>query len=219
MLRNLIKSKTTTGFRRAVRDMIEEFRIQRLHHAALYRVHRYLGRELKLNVGCGPNLKAGWINIDLSDKADLQLDLREPLPFAAESVSLVYSEHFFEHLEYPDQALNFLKESLRILQPGGLFSVGVPDTEEILKAYASGDREYFVRARQLWHPAWCNTPMHSLNYHFRQGREHKYAYDFETLAQVLSEVGSVSIARRPFDPNLDDERRRGSLYVECFKQK
>lgn len=60
--------------------------------------------------------------------------------------------------------------------------------------------------------------MHSLNYHFRQGRKHKYAYDFETLVQILSEVGYVSIVRRPFNPNLDDERRQGSLYVDCFKQ-
>jgi len=218
MLRNIIKAKTTAGFRRALRDLAEEFRLLWLHRAALRRVHRYSASNLKLNVGCGPNLKDGWINIDMTDNADLQLDLREPMPFAAESVSMVYSEHFFEHLEYPDQAHCFLKESLRVLQPGGLFSVGVPDTEWPLKSYVNGDEEYFMIARQRWHPAWCNTRMHNLNYHFRQGREHKYAYDFETLAQVLGEVGFVSIARRPFNPGLDDERRgHGTLYVDAYK--
>lgn len=218
MLRNVYKKKTTAGFRRAVRDLAEEFRIQRLHHAALRRVHRYSGSNVKLNLGCGSNLKEGWINVDLSDKADLQLDLREPLPFLTESVSMVYSEHFIEHLEYPDQALIFLKESFRVLRSGGLFSVGVPDTEWPIKSYVNDDEEYFLFVRQRWHPAWCNTRMHNLNYHFRQGREHKYAYDFETLAQILREVGFVSIARRPFNHSLDDERReRGTLYVDAYK--
>lgn len=218
MLRNIIQAKTTAGLRRAVNDLAREFRIQRLHRAALKRVHRYAGTGIKLNVGCGRNRKDGWVNIDLSEEADLQLDLREPLPFAENTASIIYSEHFFEHLEYPDQALGFLRESMRILRPGGLFSVGVPDTEGPLKSYASGDDAYFQDVRQHWHPAWCNTRMHNLNYHFRQRGQHKYAYDFETLAQILGEVGFVSVARRPFNPDLDDARRGpGTIYVDARK--
>jgi predicted SAM-dependent methyltransferase len=217
-LSKFINEKTTAGFRRALSDLLEEFHNQRYHRAALRRVHQYSARNLKLNVGCGPNSKEGWVNIDQSDKADLQLDLREPLPFGTGSVSMVYSEHFFEHLEYPDQALNFLKESLRVLQPGGLFSVGVPDAEWPLKSYANGDEEFFVISRQRWHPAWCNTRMHQLNYLFRQGRQHKYAYDYETLALILHEVGFVSIVRRSFNPGLDNEQREwGTLYIDARK--
>jgi len=198
--------------------LAREFRIQKLHRAALKQVHRYSGSELKLHLGCGRNRKAGWVNIDLSDEADLHLDLREPLPFAENSASMIYSEHFLEHLEYPDQALNFLKGSLRVLRPGGLFSVGVPDTEGPLKSYASGDDGYFLDVREHWHPAWCNTRMHNLNYHFRQKGQHKYAYDYETLARVLDEAGFVSVARRPFKPDLDDARRGpGTIYVDAHK--
>jgi predicted SAM-dependent methyltransferase len=218
MLNNVLKAKTTAGLRRAVRDLAEEFRIQRIHRASLRRVQRYSASNLKLNVGCGPNLKNGWVNIDLSEKADLRLDLREPLPFANESVSIIYSEHFFEHLEYPVQALNFLTESLRVLQPGGCFSVAVPDSEWPVKSYASDDDAYFLMAQKHWHPAWCNTQMHNLNYHFRQGREHKYAYDFETLAKTLSEAGFLSITKREFSPSLDDvSRAPGTLYVDACK--
>jgi len=60
--------------------------------------------------------------------------------------------------------------------------------------------------------------MHNLNYHFRQGKKHKYAYDFETLAQILSRAGFVSVVRRSFDPALDDEKRKlGTLYVDASK--
>jgi predicted SAM-dependent methyltransferase len=64
-------------------------------------------------------VKAGWINIDIDERADLQLDLRANLPFPDNSVSFIYSEHFFEHLEYPRDTSTFLKESLRVLIPKG----------------------------------------------------------------------------------------------------
>jgi predicted SAM-dependent methyltransferase len=50
---------------------------------------------------------------------------------------MVYGEHFFEHLEYPTEAFQFLSEALRILQPNGLLSLSVPEAELALKAYIS----------------------------------------------------------------------------------
>jgi hypothetical protein len=60
--------------------------------------------------------------------------------------------------------------------------------------------------------------MHLVNYSFRQGSEHKYAYDFETLARVLTEAGIIKVRRREFDPDLDSvDRRDGTLYVDGCK--
>jgi predicted SAM-dependent methyltransferase len=102
---------------------------------------------------CGRNIKPGWI----------KLDLREPLPFPDGSATLVYSEHFFEHLSF-EEGTRFLRESLRVLIPGGLVSIGVPDAEMSLRRYVRGDREEWLRVRDLYHPKWCNTSMHSVNY-------------------------------------------------------
>lgn len=218
MLRRLVKARMTRGLRRALRALQEEWRLSRLHYRHVKRARRLAtGQALKLNLGSGENLKPGWINVDLEEGADLHLDLREPLPFRDGSVVMIYSEHFFEHLEYPDEARTLLRESFRVLAPGGIFSVGVPDTEWPLAAYARGEDDYFHMARDL-HPKWCDTRMHNINYHFRQGREHKYAWDEETLGRVLEQAGFVSIARRPFDAALDTERRRpGTLYMQAFK--
>ena len=42
--------------------------------------------------------------------------------------------------------------------------------------------------------------MHQINYVFRQGGEHKYAYDAETLKEVLERDGFTNVSRRSFDP-------------------
>ncbi len=221
MFRDFVKARTTRGMRAALRSLWSEVGLQRRHRGAVRAAARYAGQsELRLHLGCGSQIKPGWVNIDLfSDQADLTLDLRERLPFADASVSMVYSEHSFEHLEYPDEVQHILRESYRVLKPGGVFSVGVPDAEWPLRAYVEGDPEYFALAiRNRWHPETCSTRMHQLNHHFRQGGEHKYAYDEQTLMGVLGDAGFVDMKARPFDPSLDSEHRRiGTLYVDARK--
>jgi hypothetical protein len=47
------------------------------HRLALFKVNQYSGSLLKLNVGCGNDTKAGYVNIDSCNKKCLQLDMRE----------------------------------------------------------------------------------------------------------------------------------------------
>jgi hypothetical protein len=61
--------------------------------------------------------------------------------------------------------------------------------------------------------------MHSVNHFFRQGEEHKYAYDEETLTEIMVEAGFVDVGRRQWDAALDlPERRDGTLYVDGRKK-
>jgi predicted SAM-dependent methyltransferase len=116
-----------------------------------------------------------------------------------------------------EEVPHFLSESLRVLQDGGVFDVGVPDTEWLLQAYGKPEHEYWPFA-PTWHPKTCETQLDHINYHFRQGEQHKYAWDEVTLTRSLRRSGFVSITRRPFDPNLDTEsRRKGTLYMRALK--
>jgi len=143
------------------------------------------------------------------------LDLREKWPFPDNSASYIYSEHVFEHFEPLKEAPHFLREASRILKPGGVFDVVVPDTEAPLKAYGDPSASYWSASKR-WHPEWCRTELDHINYHFRQDGEHKYAWDSETLAFALQSAGFTSISRREFDPALDTEDRRiGSLYMRA----
>jgi predicted SAM-dependent methyltransferase len=237
MFRSFLKARLTAGVQRALRDLRHELSIQRRHRAAA-RKARALSRHdspLRLNLGSGfrPKHAPGWINIDLSSQADLQLDLREPLPFADDSVAEIYSEHFLEHLDYPNlhestgwevealqrpsEALSFLRECRRVLAPGGRLDVVVPDAECILTEYVTRHDAGFPRY-PWWGPKWCSTPLHCVNYVFRQGSEHKYAYDEETLSATLRDAGFEDVVRRSFDRTVDAENHElGSLCMHARK--
>ena len=163
------------------------------------------------------------MNIDLSQNVDLSLDLREPIPLSDGSASLVYSEHFFQYLDYPQDAKQFLSESYRLLEPAGIFSIGVPNTRWPLMDYAGvGDGRYLetAKAERWYRPEWVKTFLDHINCHFRHNGEHRYAYDFETLRHAMEGVGFVNVREREFDSILDTPKRRlGTLYVEGMKPK
>ncbi|MGH7154427.1 MAG: class I SAM-dependent methyltransferase [Acetobacteraceae bacterium] len=210
----------TPGVKQALHAVIDEMAVARRHRRGT-RALRGLRADgdLKLNVGCGPKPKPGWVNIDLfaTGGGQIPLDLRRELPFATSSASIVYGEHVFEHLGYPGDAQHFLGEALRILKPGGVLSIGVPDVELVLRAYVADDASHFQFSHR-WHPDWCDTHLHQVNYTFRQGSEHKYAYDHETLAKVVADAGFVDVMRRDYDPDLDSEERSvGTLYIDARK--
>ena len=221
-MKEYVKSHTTKALRAAVRQVGWECHMCLRQWSELRKVPRLLKAwPFKLNLGCGSNVKPGWVNIDLFDpSADLRLDLREPWPFPNSSVSHIYSEHAFEHLDFLDEALHFLSESMRVLQKGAIFDVGVPDTDWPLRAWGNPSDEYWGFARSIL-PEWCETNLDLVNYHFRQDKlhgEHKYAWNEETLTRSLRRSGFTHIERREFDLSLDSESRKtGTLYMRAVK--
>ncbi len=207
------------GLREAGDLLLREARTFLVHRVGLLRARKYRNQSgLRLHVGCGPNIKPEWVNIDLKNTADLRLDIREPLPFRDGSCAMIYSEHFLEHIGYPDPVGAFLRECRRVLEPGGVFSVVVPDVDLVLRSYVNGGSEEYYAAQRRWHPQWFTTQMEHVNYNFRQDGEHKFCYDFETLHRLLERSGFERIQRRSFDPVIDSEDRVvGSMYVQCSK--
>jgi len=88
-----------------------------------------------LNIGCGKLRPEGWVNADfLAAYGVLQVDVRRPLPFPDAAFDAVYHSHLLEHLT-PEEGRRFLDECRRILLPGGVLRVVVPDFSDLVDEY------------------------------------------------------------------------------------
>ncbi|HEX8145343.1 MAG TPA: methyltransferase domain-containing protein [Pyrinomonadaceae bacterium] len=109
-----------------------------------------------LNLGCGTRFHPSWVNVDFDarDASVLSHDLRRGIPFADEQFDVIYHSHLLEHFPRP-QAITFLRETYRVLKPGGTTRIAVPDLERIAQVYlqaveeaARGDEKW--RRRYEW---------------------------------------------------------------------
>ena len=93
------------------------------------------GKKL-LNVGCGERIHEDWVNLDLVPRRPgvIAHDIRSGLPFADNSFSAVYHSHVLEHMRR-SAAPALLRECYRVLEPGGILRVVVPDLETIAALY------------------------------------------------------------------------------------
>ena len=191
---------------------------------------------LCVNVGCGANAVDGYVNIDLVSHPKVSFwDCRKSLPFDNDSVEVIFAEHVFEHFEYPAQSSTFLKECHRCLNKGGVVRIVVPDGGLYLPLYDSPTWEEMVRIRPLvaceggYRDHWLGQPiyrtkMEFINAIFRQGIQHKFIYDSQTLELHMKECGFETVQRQEYGISasqhspLDREARRTeSLYVEGIK--
>jgi predicted SAM-dependent methyltransferase len=89
-----------------------------------------------LNLGCGRRFHPEWENLDYSPAAAsvCRHDLRDGIPYPDGSFDVVYHSHVLEHFS-KQTAPNFLAECYRVLRPGGVIRVAVPDLETIARIY------------------------------------------------------------------------------------
>jgi predicted SAM-dependent methyltransferase len=206
----------------------------RVRFLAPYQRFRFRrARQLWVNVGCGAHGRDGWTNMDVRRFGGVNclFDSRKVLPFPDRSVTALFTEHFLEHLEYTEEVFSFLGECLRVLEPGGRLRIIVPDAELYIRAYVEGGWTSLAAIRNLsseredpFTPSSYHTRMELLNVVFHQGGEHRFGYDFETIASVLHRIGFTEVEQLKFGHSrlsglaLDrPSRKTESLYVEAMR--
>ena len=123
-----------------------------------------------LNLGAGPFFsQQDVISLDHNDipekvgirtptNTDIDFDLSEniPLPFENERFEAIYTSHCMEHLTI-SQVEYIFREVHRILMPGGIFRILVPNIELYFDKYDSKDLSFFnwIRNKSIYrHDSW-----------------------------------------------------------------
>jgi predicted SAM-dependent methyltransferase len=89
-----------------------------------------------VNIGCGATWHPAWTNLDVHPLSPQvrSWDVSHGLPFGTEQVDACYASHVIEHLTRA-QAQALLLENFRVLRPGGIIRIAVPDLEAIVREY------------------------------------------------------------------------------------
>lgn len=171
-----------------------------------------------LNIGCGSYLIPNFLNVDFygwrSSRGVFEHDLRKDLPFSSNRFEGVVTEHTIEHL-YPNVTIKLLSEIFRVLKPGGVLRVGVPDLDKYLD-FCAGElphpqfSRYENGCEAIWHLTQNN--MHISVWNFEMLEKHLVAIGFEKVQKLEFRKGSFGLAE--FDAS---HREWESLYVEAYR--
>lgn len=111
----------------------------------------------KLNIGCGSNIREGWVNLDITNQpgVDVVHDIENlPLPFADDSFDEILCQDILEHVEY----LPVIKDIYRILAQDGAVHIRVPHftsrnnyTDPThKKSFSVSTFDYFAKGTYIW---------------------------------------------------------------------
>ncbi len=162
-------------------------------------------KNLKLHIGSGPYVLEDWINLDIYP-AQLSTNVLWGLPFTTGQCQFVFLSHLLEHLFYPTDAMSLLEDIHRILAPGGVVRIVVPDIEQCIRAYQDNNTGFFQQRIEHWGAGdgQATRLEHFLAY-AGAGPDpawlfeaHKFGFDYETLERALQRVGFKNIARSCF---------------------
>lgn len=161
----------------------------------------------RLHLGCGRDIRAGWINLDASPLpgvavvADLDDCGKMPLPLADDSIDEFFGSHVLEHLRNP---LPFMQELHRIASAGAKAVFRVP--------YGSSDdadedpthmRRYFLNS------------FHYFSQLAYRRADYGYRGDWETQSIVLT-VAAEHYAGKSNEQMFEDIRSQRNVVMEMI---
>lgn len=194
--------------------------------------------------GCGLSAPEGWNNFDASPRLRLERlpgvgaladalgfrlfprnigfgDIVAGLPLPDGSVDAIYASHVLEHLARQDIS-RALANTFRLLRPGGVFRMIVPDlasrAERYLRDRAAGRHgaaDAFMEACNVGATKRPKGPVGLLRSLFGHSG-HLWMYDRELIADLLQQAGFVDVRPCEFhdsgDPIFDLVEDRGRFF-------
>jgi predicted SAM-dependent methyltransferase len=215
--------------------------------------------KIKLNLGSGPSGINGWLNYDtgvlpwLSKRPRLRhlicalgllpesydvdwpaiqlVDIRHRFPLEDNSVDNIYCSQVIEHFE-KYEALDILKESFRVLKPGGVIRISVPDIGKMLENYNEQREKDPQTAARVMNVLWwgyekdikAKSIIGKVSRFFI--RDHQWHYNAESMKNLLAQAGFTKAKSFPFrngaTPDLNrleiEIHKKHSLFIEAKKE-
>lgn len=205
--------------------------IKRIFGPQILKIHieKYLnnlrpGEKFKVIFGGHWADYPGWLALSEADQ-----DITKPLAFNDESVDVIFTEHVIEHVSFID-GISFMRESKRILKPGGVFRVVTPALEKLLNVSLENDMgkiyiQNLVRFYKKENDIFGELGFNGLSEFYRTfffnsifcGYGHRFIWSAGLMAKVLKSLG-YSEARiyevgQGGNEEYCIERRRRGLYL------
>lgn len=187
-----------------------------------------------LQYGCGFSVGQGWLNFDSSPTLRIERlpvvgtalgrlagnaqpfpkdvrygDITRGLPVAENSVRGVYASHVLEHLALDDLRAA-LRNTHRVLEPGGIFRLVVPDLEARARRYlalaaegATDANGTFMRMSHLGLEKRPDSVLGRIRLALG-GSAHLWMWDEASLTAELRAAGFVAVRRCAFGDAEDD---------------
>jgi SAM-dependent methyltransferase len=182
--------------------------------------------RIYVNYGCGLSAPDGWRNFDASPRLRLERipflrpflkakvgllfppnvyfgDVRSRLPIESGTAECVFCSHILEHLSSADVDLA-LEETFRILAPGGVFRLVVPDLQSraisYVEAVLAGDSEAcdrFMRSTLLGEDKRPRSVVEMIR-GMLGNSSHRWMFDFSGMRARLQRAGFIEIRRCTF---------------------
>jgi SAM-dependent methyltransferase len=188
-----------------------------------------------LHVGCGPITPTEWVNLDaswnllaarvpglrrmlratglISKGAEAHAwadhirycDVTRGLPFRDGQAAVVYASHVLEHVSRRD-ARNLMRETYRVLAPGGIARFVVPDLERLARWYlaqqgngngngnANAANEFMEHLRTCPDYSDAAAPL-KVYRKFLDTLSHKWMYDTTSLKELMADAGFTQLRR------------------------
>jgi len=138
----------------------------------------------KLHVGCGKRFIPGFVHIDqvAYPHVDHVQDIRRLANFTDNSASLIYACQVIEYFDR-EEVVGVLADWRRVLAPGGILRLSVPNFAVISKLYQAGLKlDWFLGTLYGRIPDGANGFAY-----------HRTTYDEQSLRELLGKLGFAEV--------------------------
>ena len=161
---------------------------------------------LRLDIG-GDVPRDGWTIVDRKVGKEAY-----PLDYPDESADEIEASHILEHFKIAEK-VNVLREWVRVLKPGGLIRIAVPDLEKTARMWLAGELPRHLDIERIIYGGQVDANDH-----------HGCGFHFAELASMMNKAGLIGVQRwagrtdssssYPFSLNLEGRKMPDEAFIE-----